>query len=404
MTRDDGGGVRIAIALSGPLAANGVCRVAESWARMLADAGHEPTLAFEAGERTLDVAGCRVAPYPAPPSQSRLTQSSARQRGAVRALASLHRREAFDLAISHDPRISVGLRRALPQLPILQTVHSPLVDEDRLNNWKYADGVRRRLTYPATRALSWRIERRALRSIDHCHTLSAFTWHRLSRRHPRVCRALPWDRIPGTFDERRFHPAADRRAVRQRLGLPPDATLVVSVRRLVPRNGIERILACAAQVASRAPRVRFLIGGTGPLEERLRREIRARDVSGSVEMLGFVPEDVLPAYYQAADALLLPTRDLECFGLPVVEGMACGCTPLVVPEGGPPEIVPEARYVASANSAQAVATLVSAFVEGRIAAPREPFADWARARFSEAAVAPAVLDLVRRVAAGTTRT
>ena len=57
-----------------------------------------------------------------------------------------------------------------------------------------------------------------------------------------------------------------------------------------------------------------------------------------MRFLGFVPEEQLAAYYQGADAFLLPTRDLECFGLPVIEAMACGCTPLVTPIGGPAEV------------------------------------------------------------------
>ncbi len=218
-------------------------------------------------------------------------------------------------------------------------------------------------------------------------------------RYPAICRGLRWQRILGTFDDRRFTPPPDRRLVRQALGLDPDAQILLTVRRLVPRNGIDRILACAKRLGERAPRLRFLIGGAGELEAPLRREIERENLGRNVELLGFVPEQDLPACYQAADAFLLPTRDLECFGLPVIEAMACGCTPLVIPDGGPPELVTDPHCVAKANSTAAFVALVSDFVAGRIALRGADLAAEARRRYSEQAIQPAVLALVESLGA-----
>jgi glycosyltransferase involved in cell wall biosynthesis len=141
-----------------------------------------------------------------------------------------------------------------------------------------------------------------------------------------------------------------------------------------------------------------LLGGSGRLHSALEHAIAAEGLADRVEVLGFIPEEQLPTYYQAADAFLLPTRDLECFGLPVVEAMACGCASLVMPDGGPAEICADhPEYVAAANSADALAERVASFVSGEIPARREQFAQEARRLYSESAIAGAVLDLVENL-------
>src|SRR2546426_6342565 len=61
--------------------------------------------------------------------------------------------------------------------------------------------------------------------------------------------------------------------------------------------------------------VLVLIGGEGPLRPMLEGLIRSLDLTGRVRLLGFIPEEYLPRYYQAADLMLLPTAELEGFGL-----------------------------------------------------------------------------------------
>src|SRR5207245_6499995 len=62
-------------------------------------------------------------------------------------------------------------------------------------------------------------------------------------------------------------------------------------------------------------------------------------VAAPVRFLGFVPEADLPLYYQAADCFVLPTRELEGFGLVTVEALACGTPVLGTPIGATPELL-----------------------------------------------------------------
>jgi glycosyltransferase involved in cell wall biosynthesis len=388
--------VKIVIVRSGRLGGDGISRVIEGWARILVGAGHDVAVVAErgSGDPPFGMPGVReVGVEPCGGGRSvRLFSAADATVRAVRPLLA----EGAGLIVSHDSLLAGRLRGAFPGAPILGTFHSPLVDENRLRNWKYAEGPGRRLTYPATRLIFWHLERRALKSVSAAHTLSTYTWDILRRRYPSVCRGVDWHRVPGSFDETRFAPAPDREKLRGRLGFAPEETVLLAVRRLVPRNGVDRIVRCAAELGERAAGVRFLIGGTGPLEGELRRQIAARGLAGRVQLLGFVPEDDLVRHYQAADAFVLPTRDLECFGLPVIEAMACGTVPLVMPDGGPVEICRDhPEWVAASNTDGAFTDLVARYVGGAI--PRRPpgVAREAVERHSERAIGPLVLRAVR---------
>jgi SAM-dependent methyltransferase len=54
---------------------------------------------------------------------------------------------------------------------------------------------------------------------------------------------------------------------------------------------------------------------------------------------GYIPDAALPQYYQAADAFVLPTRELEGFGLITVEALASGTPVLATAIGATPEIL-----------------------------------------------------------------
>jgi glycosyltransferase involved in cell wall biosynthesis len=337
------------------------------------------------------------------PVGGRLSRIFEAARIAVRKLQELDRDRRIDLIISHDPVLPSAIRRAFPTTPLLGTFHSPVVDENRLGNWKYAPNLRRRLTYPATWLVLWLVEWRALRAVSRAHTLSELTWGLLSSRYPRACRRVPWHKIPGSFDPQRYLPPADRIEARRALGIAPGGTVLLTVRRLVPRNGVDRIVSCAASLKDRVSDIRFLIGGTGPLQAELQRQIEAAGVSNRVQLLGHIPEDRLPLYYQAADVFLLPTRNLECFGLPVIEAMGCGCPSLVMPDGGPAEVCRDhPLWIAEANTDEAFEQLVWRYLSAR-GKPQQratEIAEEAARLYSNDAIRPSVLKLAEECAAG----
>jgi len=68
-----------------------------------------------------------------------------------------------------------------------------------------------------------------------------------------------------------------------------------------------------------------IIAGEGPLEPALRAQASALGLADRVQFVGHVSHDDLPAYYQACDALVLPSvARTEAFGVVQVEAMAAG--------------------------------------------------------------------------------
>ena len=103
--------------------------------------------------------------------------------------------------------------------------------------------------------------------------------------------------------------------------------------------GIENLIAAMCIVVQRFPNALLLIGGAGYLESDLLKMIKQYDLEQNVILLGFIPEEALPYYYQAADLFVLPTLAYEGFGLVTIEALACGTPVIATPVGATPEIL-----------------------------------------------------------------
>jgi glycosyltransferase involved in cell wall biosynthesis len=103
--------------------------------------------------------------------------------------------------------------------------------------------------------------------------------------------------------------------------------------------GIENLIEAFQQSDVLRKKGLLLIGGEGFLKESLRAMVKDFGLGETVRFLGRVSEEDLPRYYQAADFFVLPTRELEGFGLVILEAMACGTPVLGTPVGAIPETV-----------------------------------------------------------------
>lgn len=145
--------------------------------------------------------------------------------------------------------------------------------------------------------------------------------------------------VPGGVEIARFSSSLTRREARQRLGWPQDRPLLLSVRRLQRRMGLENLVAAMARVRREAPEALLLIAGKGPLAAELYARIDALGLRNHTRLLGFLPETDLPLAYCAANLTIVPTMALEGFGLTTIESLAAGTPVLVTPVGGLPEAV-----------------------------------------------------------------
>lgn len=145
--------------------------------------------------------------------------------------------------------------------------------------------------------------------------------------------------IPGCVDVPRFAIPATRDNAREALGLPTDRPIVLTVRRLARRMGIEDLIDSFRQVRHAVPDAMLVIVGGGALKDELAKRIADRGLQDHVRMLGRIEDDMLPLAYRAADVSVVPTVALEGFGLTTIESLAAGTPVLVTPVGGLPEAV-----------------------------------------------------------------
>ena len=179
------------------------------------------------------------------------------------------------------------------------------------------------------------IARYTVGSADRLVAISDFTARYVQRLAPR--REITVMHL-GT-DAERFSPVdrARRAEIRRRLDLPVDAFIVLTVRRLFYRNGLDTLLEAATRLRDLAG-LRLVIGGTGPEHAEIKDRI-ARDRLAHVDLVGYIPDLDLPDYYRAADLFVLPTRTAEGFGLVLMEAAASGIASIATDSGAPREVV-----------------------------------------------------------------
>jgi glycosyltransferase involved in cell wall biosynthesis len=145
--------------------------------------------------------------------------------------------------------------------------------------------------------------------------------------------------VPGSVDIERFDIAATQAAARERLGLPTDRLILLSVRRLVRRMGLSELIVALKTVVASVPDVLLCIAGRGLLRRELEQRVVELGLTDHARFLGYVDDDDLPYLYRAADINVVPTVALEGFGLVAAESLAAGVPAMVTKVGGLPEVV-----------------------------------------------------------------
>lgn len=222
----------------------------------------------------------------------------------------------------------------------------------------------------------------ALKRAPEVFVASEYTRRQLPKWHPAV--KSPIEVISGGANFQQFHPPIDRNADRATRGLHPDDFVFLTVRRLDPRMGLMVLLDAFAQAVRDNPKAKLLLAGRGPQQAELADRSQKADLGGRVQLLGFVPESELSRIYGLADCTLMPSLDLEGFGLATVESLACGTPVLASDAGANPELVgPLDRDLLfpSANLG-VLAQRLGALVSGQQALPsRTRCAEYAREAF-----------------------
>jgi D-inositol-3-phosphate glycosyltransferase len=149
--------------------------------------------------------------------------------------------------------------------------------------------------------------------------------------------------IPPGVDTETFHPIP-RDEARAKLGIPAEEKLLVFVGRLEPLKGIDSLMQAIVILREQVPAIAdalcmSIIGGATDQPDQQDSELRrlqemreSLDLGDLVTFLGGRSQQMLPYYYAAAEAVIMPSH-YESFGMVALEAMACG-TPVVASEVG----------------------------------------------------------------------
>ncbi len=292
-----------------------------------------PRLPVSLPEREM-IGGVDVARYPCSDGGGirRLWTSYAASKALATRLAS---EKPFDVAHTHFYLSAVGAldSPALRNTRIVGTFYGPARDEFLE---ECGDARSPRICLEAW--LRGRLQRRVLTRSNGLVVLSEYSEKQLAELVPsRLSDSIV--EIPAGVNSDRFTPTHALNDARALLGLPQDAVVLLTVRRLIRRNGLDRLVTAMPEVAKRIPNALLIIVGKGEVREELEAQAESLGMEGHIRFAGFVPDDDLPTYYCAADLSIMPTRALEGFGLPILESMACGTPVLGSAVGAIPEII-----------------------------------------------------------------
>ena len=305
-----------------------------------------------------------------------------RWRGA-RSLAIRGIADGLDIINSHFALYThPALRRIPGNMPLVVNFQGPWSQEILTES----PGFRGRLRS----AFARRIEQDVYARADRVITLSEAFKSLLHQSY-----GVPRERIrviPGAVDVSRFSGAPERAEARRRLDWPQNRPILLSVRRLAKRMGLDVLIEAIARVRINHPDVLLLIGGKGEEEQRLRQKVMVLGAGENVRLLGFIPDDDLALSYAAADISIVPTIALEGFGLITVESLASGTPVLGTPIAATPEILLplSPNLVFDGATAADMANRIEAVLAGRIQLPdRASCREYAR-RFQWSAVLPKI--------------
>ena len=167
--------------------------------------------------------------------------------------------------------------------------------------------------------------------------------------------------VPLPTDTDAFAPDLTKReAMRDKLGIPTDARMVLYAGKLVEEKGLRTLWRAFEDVAKEQQDVYLVLAGGGPLKAEMEESARAAGLQERVLLPGVVHNTELPAYMSAADVFVLPSETRrnwrEQFGRVAVEAMSC-CVPVTGSDSGEiPNVLGDAGLVFPEGDSEALAS------------------------------------------------
>ena len=124
------------------------------------------------------------------------------------------------------------------------------------------------------------------------------------------------------------------------------------------KMSVGKPVAAMGKLSGKGLRPRLTIAGSGPEREALEALAERLGVAPQVEFAGVVQGEALAALLRRHELMVVPSRWPEPFGIVALEGMACGCVPVVSDGGGLPFAVGAAGLSFARNSSESLAEVL----------------------------------------------
>lgn len=220
-----------------------------------------------------------------------------------------------------------GLSAAIRGRPFLHTFHAPAYRE--IQSERFGSYVLPEIFASAAARAAAAAEGFVLRRASSTVVLSEFMRGELALLAPGAASSATL--VPGGVDTSFFSPGkADK---------PGGSPLLVTARRLTTRTGVINLVEAMPRVLAVLPNARLHVLGSGGAAAEIRALVDRLGLTEVVSLRGRVPEEDLLASYRAADLVVMPTLELEGFGLTTAEAMSCGTPVVGTPVGANPELI-----------------------------------------------------------------
>jgi phosphatidylinositol alpha 1,6-mannosyltransferase len=169
---------------------------------------------------------------------------------------------------------------------------------------------------------------------NRCEYVTAPTATALNLLYAHGLRA-PARTISNGIDLAYFSPGPRDEELRQRLRLPADRPLILSLNRLSLEKRIDVLIDAVAKMQNP---VHLAIASTGPAEGELRARVQQLQLEDRVSFLGFISDADLVSLYRLSDIFGIPSEaDLQ--SIATMDAMACGLPVVAANSYALPELV-----------------------------------------------------------------
>ncbi|MFA6394025.1 MAG: glycosyltransferase family 4 protein [Patescibacteria group bacterium] len=185
------------------------------------------------------------------------------------------------------------------------------------------------------------IHRLAIKKADYITAISASLKKRAVSSGARCEIAI----VPNGVDIRKFKIKNSKLKItnqnlKSKLGIGESERVVITVSRLVKKNGIEDLIRAMELLLKEKPepKCKLLVIGGGELEGRLKELSEELNLKERILFLGSVPHNEVPRYLWISDVFIRPSLS-EGLGNVFLEAMAAGIPVIATPVGGIPDFL-----------------------------------------------------------------